>query len=233
MRSFQHASGSLARLSAFVILLYCAGTAPLSAGPVVALPAGAPVIPSVIPNGVLFELTAPGLGTLIPRYGLVPAADTPVTGGICGTFITGEICPTLEPGIGFGVRNWETIIANPTAGLERFIAYFYAPGLFRAYRLNLPPGGGFYADLHYFGPTIPLWGVFSFLPFTVEIATSITDPLPPLPLDNISFFGGGALDTGTDQLPVMGDEAIPEPGTAAMLGAALILAVWRMRRRAG
>ena len=212
-----------------------------------ALP-GAPVLPVLVPpNGVIFDLdgvNAGGvqLGSDITPFGTNPGPDLPATGGVCASFVTGELCPTLEPGAGFGIRDWEVELANDTGGpaTPAFIAAFRAPGLAQAWIIPaLLPGQGVLIDLRYIGPTLPLFGVASFLPFSIDIATSIIDPfsftpfapepfaapglgLPALPVENDSLIGSAQL---TD------NDGVPEPRTFFLIGAGL-LALGLLRRKA-
>ena len=231
-RSFRLAS--VLRLAAVVTLL-CLGAIGVSATPLALMP-GAPLLPVIVPpTQTIFNLTpvvgGVQTGSVIPAFGGFPGADFPLTGGVCGSFVTGEICPTLEPDAGFGVRDWETELANETGpAVENFVAGFFAPGLAVAYRISLPRGTGIFFDFRYIGPTLPLWGVFSFVPFPVTIATSIIDPLPDqLPIE---LFGepGGSFALTTDAPDFGNQGGVPEPGSLILLGAGL-MGIWYAGRR--
>ena len=200
---------------------------------------GAPLLPVLVPpNGTIFNLTpAPGGvqdGTRITPLGTNPGANIPPVGGPCFSFVTGEICGTLEPGAGVGVRDWEVELANDTgaAVTPSFIAAFRAPGLAQAWIIPaLLAGQGVLIDLRYVGPTLPLFGVFSFLPFSIDLATSIIDPpisstpfapevfsipgvgLPTLPVENDSMISNAQFGTLA---------GVPEPDTLTLMGVGLL-----------
>jgi hypothetical protein len=219
------------------------------AAPLVFMP-GAPLL-SVVPpiNGYIFDLTpavfnprfgvVQQTGSIVPRFPLVMAPDVPVVGGPCAGFRTGELCRTLEPGAGFGVRDWEVELANETGpAVERFVAGFFAPGLAARYLLTIPLGTGWWFDFRYVGPTVPLFGVFSRLPSPVDIATSIVDPfsinpLPPVSFDDPTVCGNNCTPTftpATGPTSLHTSAGVPEPASVALLGVGM-LALGMARRR--
>jgi hypothetical protein len=140
----------------------------------------------------------------------------------------------LEPGAGFGVRDWEVELANDTgaAATPSFIAAFRAPGLAQAW--VIPPllaGQGVFIDLRYIGPTLPLFGVSSFLPFSIDLATSIIDPpisMTPLAPEAFSIPGLGLPTLPTENDSLISDAqlgtfaGVPEPHTLILMGAGLL-----------
>lgn len=201
--------------------------------PAAALP---PVIPTIAaPNGVIFDLTAANMGTQIPALGNLMAGDVPLTGGPCAGFITGEICGTNENAVA-GLRLWQTVIQNQTAGQERFVAGFFAPGLAAWVPLVLNPNDWVQISTVYGGPTQPLWGVFSALPFQIVMTTSIIDP------PSFSDFAICSSDASctlqftppTDSGPLLGDtDAVPEPSAFFLMALGLAALYWQPRPRRG
>jgi hypothetical protein len=229
------------RLASFSVFM-CLGVSAVSASPIDAMPF-APILPVFLPPVGIFDLT-PAIngvqyGSRIPAFAGRPIADRPVVGGgRCRSFVDGEICPTLEPGLGPGLRDWEIEIANDAPNgpaVERFRAGFFAPGLAAVYFVSIPHGDGIFFNFFYAGPTLPLFEVFSTVRAPVDLATSIFDPMGPIPdacfgdISGCSFMlapPGTPSDFGTPS-------GVPEPGTFTLLGAALTMAISlrRLRKR--
>lgn len=231
-------SRAFLRLASFSAFL-CLGVTAGSAAPLDPMP-GLPVLPVVPGLGFIFNLTGAPAGVQdgspFPGPLGFPGPDFPVTGGICISLLGGEICPTLEPGLLPGMRDWEVEIGNYNAGgpaLAILNARFIAPGLNVVDSFMIPSGKGVYVDFAYPGPTKPNISIFSGLPFPIDVATSITDPPGVVPTEAcVGIVSGCSIGTSTSAPEITFIIGVPEPTTFALLGAGLLMVgVWKSRFR--